>query len=150
MKNIVKLAVLAVIVLIGLRFGRPWLEELNGRIGLGPLGSGTDGQRCVAFAERSVEEFVKKAEKWGTPPINLERWSGSYRLLQGRLQDAYDQCGCEARSCGAGDRALDRLGEIMETTNLSFREGKAVDLVPYLERLRAQLDEAGRLADDGY
>ncbi|REJ84404.1 MAG: hypothetical protein DWQ36_12840 [Acidobacteria bacterium] len=150
MQAIVKwLAVLAILAAAYV-YGRPWFEDLGARIGLGTQGGGSLGEQCVAFAEGTVAEFVEKAEKWGDPPIQLERWSGSYRLLRGRLQDAYSHCGCELESCREGDRALDRLAALMESTNDSFRDGRPVDLDVPLDRLRAQLDQAARLAADGY
>lgn len=150
MKNIAFLVVLAVLLFLGYQYGRPALEDLGARIGIGAAGSGTDAERCVAFAERTLEEFEAKARKWGEQPISVERWSGAYRLLEGRLQDAYDQCGCEQRSCRATDAALDSLSRLMQATNLAYRERKQYPVDEGLGRVRSSMRDARQLAEDGY
>lgn len=150
MKNLVFLVILAVLLFLGYQYGRPALEDLGGRIGLGPQGSGTDAQRCVAFAERTLDEFEEKAHKWGDEPIAVDRWAGAHKLLEGRLRDAHDQCGCEQRSCRVTDAALDSLSRLMEETNRSYRQREAYAFESGVTRVRAQLRDARTLADDGY
>lgn len=124
MKTIVKLAVLGAILYAALIYGRPWLEELLGDMGLGDVGGGGNvGLACVEAAERVNEDFADAIRNHGLPPLDLDRWSGALKMTDGRLQKARIRCQCEGDACKVANQALDALEQLMSSTDQGLRSG---------------------------
>lgn len=114
MKTIVKFAVFIAIFYAVFQYGKPYLDRLTGTLGIGELG-GNDSEagHCIAVAERTTETFADMVTRRAQPPVNMNRWAGSYRLAEGRLSDAELACSCDGEACEMGQRAMGLLAKLM-------------------------------------
>ncbi len=114
MKSIVKLAVFIAVLYSVFQYGKPHLERLTGTLGINELpGASSDAAHCVGTAERTTETFADVVVRRARPPVDINRWSGSYRLAEGRLNDAELACQCPGEACELGQQALSLLAEHM-------------------------------------
>lgn len=144
MKAIVKLAVVAAILYAAVIYGRPWLEELLGGMGVGELGGGGSPQRaCIAAIERANDDFTDLVLRHASPPVDVAKWSSGYRLAEGRMRKAAIACECSEQGCAEARRALAVLEGSMSSTNLLLRSGRpAVDLARDQQEILDLLVEA--------
>lgn len=144
MKTIVKLAVFLAVIYVAFSYGKPHLDRLFGTLGLGDLGGGGSEQsRCIAVAERTTEAFSDFVVRRAHPPVSISRWSGGYRLAEGRLQEARLACECSGEVCELGRDALDQLATHMGRWDDAVSNGQAmVDGARSLERIYSTLGRA--------
>lgn len=144
MKAIVKLAVFLAVIYAAFSYGKPHLDRLFGTLGLGDLGGGGSPQsRCIAVAERTTESFSDLVVRRAQPPVDRSRWSGGYRLAEGRLQDARLACECSGEVCELGRDALDQLATHMQRWDDAVNGGEPmVDGPRSLQRIYSTLGRA--------
>lgn len=148
MKSIVKLAVLVAVLFAVFQYGKPHLDRLAGTLGLGDLGGGgSPTLRCIAVAERITQRFSEVVRERATPPVDINRWSGSYRLAEGRLRDAELNCQCDGEPCEMGRQALGMLAAHMDNWNAAVRNrGPVLNSARDLELIYEILDSAEKKA----
>ena len=123
MKGLVKLAIVAMLLFVAYSYGRPWLEDSFGGVGLGPLGgAGSEEAHCVAVVERATESFGEKIVKHGQPPVDISRWSGAFKLEQGRVMEARQSCDCAGLACEIAREALGDLERFMQEVDSGLRQ----------------------------
>lgn len=124
MKSIVKLAVFAAIVYVAVIYGRPWIEEILGGVGVGELGDGDPPRACIAAIERANESFSQAVIEHSRPPVDTARWSAAYKMSEGRLRKSEVTCDCQEQGCAEARQALAELRDLMTTTNRELRSNR--------------------------
>lgn len=152
MKTLVQIGVVGLLVYFVVSAGRPWLENLAGGAGLGPLGGGgSAAARCVAVAEDAAQHFGETVVRSLRPPIDYDRWSSGRSMAEGRVRQARDACRCseltesnEREACDLATRALDELDSFIRWVDDGLRtpENPPVNTARRQEAVYALLDQA--------
>lgn len=149
---LVKLAILAVVVFCGYKYGLPWAKEKN----LLP-GSGSSSPResrdtgCLELAEAASSVWADGFTRFMNPPIDASAWGDFRSEVNGAISSARSGCGCPEESCGKAKEAMLELSSMISGMDAAVRSGgpPAIDLVRSQERVDSLLDEARTLTNQG-
>lgn len=148
MKSIVKLAVFVAILYAVFSYGKPHLQNLTSTLGINDLpGTSSEAVGCVNAARRTTQSFSEMVTQRARPPVDINRWSGSYRLAEGRLANAQLECQCPGEACDLGQEALSMLADHMTRWDRGVHDQEPVlNGARRLREIYETLDRAERAA----
>lgn len=77
----------------------------------GPLGDDGGASRCVSLAYSANDMVSDTWRRFGSPPVDLDRWSDALWQAQGAIGDAANSCGCPAEACATANQALGEMSD---------------------------------------
>jgi hypothetical protein len=149
MDRIVKIAVIAALVFVGLKFVVPMVKkQVGSRAGEATVEGG--GASCVRSAERASEAWGSGLHQFVNPPYDQNAWSSFRTNVESRIGSAESDCGCAAASCEKARSAMRDLRALVSDLDSTIRNGSdASDFVQRQEAIDNRITEAGELARGG-
>ena len=149
MDRLVKIAVVAALVFLGLKFVVPMVKkQVGGRAGETAVAGG--GSSCVRSAERASETWGSGLRQFANPPYDLAAWSSFRGNVESSIASAESDCGCTAESCAKARAAMRDLRSLVSALDSTIRNGSdSSDFVQRQEAIDNQINEAGELARGG-
>ena len=146
MKQIVTLAILAIVLFLAYSEGLPWIQQQMG--GESGDGGGEAPARCVHQAERANDTFGDNVGRVFTPGGDPDAWDAFVERVRSETDDARSLCRCREPACEKATEAMDHLGELLDQYDERFRSGGGMSSNPAQELLRMHrlLTEARQLA----
>ncbi len=130
MGKVVKLAVFALLIYVGIKQVPPLVEKVSQMgEGLSRKGSSVSQGDCVPAAERASESFIREMRNFQKPPFDLDEWDFALERVREYTYDAEDRCNCGRDSCVRATEALSELNALIADFDNSLR-GDGVALNP--------------------
>ncbi len=145
MKQLITLAVVALVFYVGYTQGLPWIQQ---QMGQGAGAGDTAPARCVYQADRASNTFGDDVGRRFAPGAGTDAWDGFVGSVRDEIAAARSQCSCSEAACGKAKEAMDRLDELVEDYDERFRSGSGMSANPAgeLVRVHSLLNEARALA----
>jgi hypothetical protein len=140
MRNLLKLAVVVVIVWAIWKVGVPWWESRN----RGASGPAEAGSSCPAAAERASNTWGSGLGRFANPPYDLAAWGDFRGRVEESIRKAESECGCSQPSCESVRDALRDLRGLIADLDTSIRNGTPPpgDIVQRQERIDNAIEQA--------
>jgi hypothetical protein len=149
MNRIVKLAFVAALVFVGLKYVVPMVKKQAGSRAVEATVAG-GGSSCVRSAERASEAWGSGLRQFVNPPYDQNAWSSFRGNVESRIGAAESDCGCAAASCEKARSAMRDLRSLVSDLDSTIRNGSdASDFVQRQEAIDNRINEASELARAG-
>ncbi|MGA7616170.1 MAG: hypothetical protein WBX15_13425 [Thermoanaerobaculia bacterium] len=150
--TLIRLVVLVVAVVVGVRYGSPWFRSHFSRSSASHTEAGVAGSSpCVASARAASELWGGGIGRFANPSPDLGAWDAFRSDVDGAISRASSDCSCPDDSCSKARDAVDALRSLTGEFDSAIRTGGSLpgDVVQRQESIDTTLDQAQDLADQG-
>jgi hypothetical protein len=150
MNRLARLVVLAVVIIVGVRWGVPWLEKTFGGA-KDRVAHKSGDNSCVRSAQEASETWGGGLKNFVNPPYDLGAW-GSFRAdVEAKISTAESSCTCADESCTkVRDAMRDLRGLVLDLDGAIRGSGSMPgDVVQRQESIDNRINEADDLVRSG-
>jgi hypothetical protein len=149
-KTLLKIAIIAVAVVVIWKKGIPWWNEHH-QPGGGSTSTSSPGDACAAAAAAASEAWGSGIGKFANPPYDLTAWDEFRSRVDQSTREATNKCSCAADSCTTARTAMSDLRNLVGEMDGSIRSGSPPpsDAVQRQESIDNAINSARDLAHQG-